>query len=84
MPSRLPRSKFTFKNKIVVNGDRMLILSTCDVCGARKKCSTFDGSLEKWERSHRCGSDSYGAFSPRHPKICPHGFHAHRERRIMR
>lgn len=49
------RSKFTYK--IVAEDERTLVLSICGLCGACKKCSKLDGSLEKWEKSHRCNSE---------------------------
>jgi hypothetical protein len=34
--------------------DRLLIHSVCTKCGASKLVSYHDGSLEKWEDSHKC------------------------------
>ena len=49
------RSRFTYK--IVAADERTMVLSTCAQCGACKKCSKLDGSLEKWEKSHRCNRE---------------------------
>ena len=45
-----------FHHKIVYEGERFLILSTCPDCGAATKCSAIDGSLTGWENSHQCES----------------------------
>ena len=50
-------SPFGFTNKIVAEGDRTLILSACRACGASKKCSKLDSSLEKREESYRCNGE---------------------------
>ena len=34
--------------------DRLLVKSTCKRCGMFKLVSVHDGSLEKWESSHKC------------------------------
>jgi hypothetical protein len=35
-------------------GDRLLIKSTCVMCGMAMLLSATDGSLEKWEDWHTC------------------------------
>lgn len=38
--------------------DRMMIRSACAKCGESRLVSMYDRSLEKWERRHRCKSES--------------------------
>lgn len=44
--------KFTY-NELRVDRT-VLIVMTCNCCGAAKLVSHFDGSLEEWEHDHKC------------------------------
>jgi len=39
-------------------GSRLLILSTCRICGKSAVGSRMDGSLEHWESEHQCGKEN--------------------------
>ena len=44
-----------FAREITQDGERVLILSVCQKCGAETTCSAADGgSLKEWEFSHKC------------------------------
>jgi hypothetical protein len=44
-----------FTREIDKDGERVLILSVCQKCGAETTCSAADGvSLKQWEFSHKC------------------------------
>jgi len=43
-----------FAHAEVRAGDRLLIKSTCRICGMAMLLSAADGSLEKWESWHEC------------------------------
>ena len=47
-----PERKFT--RVLRQDGKRLLILSTCDACGATQLASAQDGSLQEWEDAHAC------------------------------
>ena len=44
-----------FSREITQDGDRVLILSVCQKCGAKTTYSAAEsGSLKQWEFSHTC------------------------------
>ncbi len=43
-----------FNHTEVRAGDRLLIKTTCIVCGMSMLLSAADGSLQKWESWHEC------------------------------
>ena len=44
-----------FSREITEDGERVLILSVCQKCGAETTCSATDrGPLKLWEFSHKC------------------------------
>jgi hypothetical protein len=48
-----------FSREITQDGERVLILSVCQKCGAEKTCSAADGgSLKQWEFFHKCETKS--------------------------
>lgn len=42
-----------FFHRIVHDGEQTMILSSCELCGAQRKCPA-DPSLQEWEQTHRC------------------------------
>ena len=51
-----PSSISRFFTPIVQDGERTLILSSCQICGVAKIGSSYDGSLQEWESDHFCDS----------------------------
>ncbi len=49
-----PAESSTFTHMPVKTEARLLIVSTCQKCGASKLVSSFDGSLQRWEDGHKC------------------------------
>jgi hypothetical protein len=59
-----------FSREITEEGERVLILSVCQKCGAETTCSWADGgSLKQWEFSHKCEIKSEGAGITSRPSI---------------
>jgi len=47
-----------FVRRIVREGFRLMIESTCLGCGESRLVSHSDGSLEQWEQQHHCGEQN--------------------------
>jgi hypothetical protein len=45
-----------FSRELFKDGGRVLILSSCLLCGEARVGSSYDGSLEEWESGHACAS----------------------------
>jgi hypothetical protein len=45
-----------FSRQLFKDGERVLILSNCLVCGEARIGSSYDGSLQEWESGHACAS----------------------------
>jgi hypothetical protein len=45
-----------FSRQLFEDGERVLILSNCQVCGEARIGSSYDGSLQEWESCHACAS----------------------------
>jgi hypothetical protein len=45
-----------FSRELFKDGERVLILSNCLVCGEARIGSAYDGSLQDWESGHACAS----------------------------
>jgi hypothetical protein len=43
-----------FTHRVIRTEGRLLILSTCTLCGEGNLVSAHDGSLAFWEQNHRC------------------------------
>jgi len=43
-----------FSHRPKKKGERLLIEAVCIRCGASKIVSTYDDSLEQWEKMHAC------------------------------
>ena len=43
-----------FSRQLFEDGERLLIISRCQVCGKAHTASCYDGSLQQWESGHRC------------------------------
>ena len=43
-----------FSHSLMQVNKRTIIVASCKKCGEKKTCSTWDGSLQRWERTHRC------------------------------
>jgi hypothetical protein len=56
-----PASGFT--HILVRLEQRLLIRSSCSVCGESKLVSHSDGSLDEWENGHRCRKSPFGEIS---------------------
>jgi hypothetical protein len=54
LPSDTQDGKARFTHTEERFGKRILIVSTCNECGAANIVSRYDGSLEAWERNHKC------------------------------
>lgn len=54
MSSLLPVMSEGFSRHPFQDGDRLLILSSCQTCAEAHINSTYDGSLQDWEQSHVC------------------------------
>ncbi len=63
--SLVPHSSgVTFSHSLLHVKKRTVILARCQKCGRQKVCSTWDGSLQRWERSHRCGKPEVQSGPP--------------------
>jgi hypothetical protein len=49
-----PGSGRSFDHRLAHDGFRTVIESTCRDCHVSRLVSMADGSLEKWEREHKC------------------------------
>ena len=47
-----------FSRLLFKDGERVLILFNCLVCGEARIGSSYDGSLQEWESGHTCASCS--------------------------
>lgn len=54
MPGGIQDGKARFTHTEERFGKRIMIVSTCNDCGAANVVSPYDGSLEEWERNHEC------------------------------
>ncbi len=54
----------TFSHSLLQVRKRTVILARCLKCGRQKVCSTWDGSLQRWERSHQCGKSEVQTGPP--------------------
>jgi hypothetical protein len=52
-----------FSRELFKDGERVLILSNCRVCGEARIGSSYDGSLQEWESGHTCASCGASAAS---------------------
>jgi hypothetical protein len=55
--------KATFAYSLLQLKKRTVIRVTCKKCGEAKTCSTWDGSLQRWERWHRCAGTKQASAS---------------------
>ena len=58
-------AKRGFSYELTRVGNRTLLEAKCLNCGQRTVVSTYDGSLQRWEHSHKCKGQSEG-FSGNH------------------
>jgi len=54
MPENLKPAPVGFSHRPTKEGERLLIEAVCIRCGASKLVSTYDNSLEYWEKTHKC------------------------------
>jgi hypothetical protein len=50
-----------FSRQLFKDGERMLILSSCQICGEARIASSYGGSLQEWESDHSCTSGAASA-----------------------
>ena len=89
MSSHHSTSTPNFTNKIVVEGNRTLILSACKACSDFRKCSKVRrlvGKMGEISSVQQRADAPLRQFIPPHARLCFHGFHGHGhgEQRIMR
>lgn len=66
MSSLLPVVSEGFSRHPFQEGDRLLILSSCQVCAEASISSWYDGSLQEWEHSHVCKAQIIHRVSSTH------------------
>jgi hypothetical protein len=54
MNSLLPVISQRFSRRPFQDGERLLVLSSCQACAEARIGNTYDGSLQEWEQSHTC------------------------------
>lgn len=54
----------TFSYSLLQVKKRTVILARCEKCGQQRVCSTWDGSLQHWQRSHQCGDSKIQSGPP--------------------
>jgi hypothetical protein len=45
-----------FERQMFKDGERLMILSNCQICGEARIGSSYDGSLQEWESEHTWAS----------------------------
>jgi hypothetical protein len=50
--STLLAASGSFERQLFKDGERLMILSSCRVCGEARVGSSYDGSLQYWESEH--------------------------------
>jgi hypothetical protein len=45
-----------FSRHVFNEGERVLILSNCVICGEARISSSYDGPLQEWESGHTCAA----------------------------
>jgi hypothetical protein len=53
----------TFTHTLARVKRRTVIRVTCKICGESRTMSTWDGSLQRWEQTHRCAKARTAAKS---------------------
>lgn len=59
----MPTQTDRFARSLVRAEDRLLIYSICRVCREEKIVSDMDGSLDEWEKDHRCKREAVPSVS---------------------
>ena len=50
----LPAISGGFSRQLFKDGERTLILSSCQICGEARIGSSYGGTLQEWESDHAC------------------------------
>jgi hypothetical protein len=50
-----------FSRQLFKDGERSLILTNCQMCGASRIATSYDGSLQEWESEHVCDTRTRAA-----------------------